>query len=82
MELSPAARCILKALYTARALPGTDRGGCFTWNTCQIITGLAEHGLVKWREIPHRDGEILAQLTERGVKSYLKGLEMGVYDSL
>jgi hypothetical protein len=78
IELTWNERMILRSLYTAKALPGTACGGCFTWNLADPVSNLGRLGLIEWREVPRHDGEMVAQLTERGVKSYLKGVRLGV----
>jgi len=78
VELTWNERMILRSLYTAKALPGTERGGSFTWNLVDAVRNLGSLGLIEWREIPRRDGEMITQLTEKGVKSYLKGVRLGV----
>jgi hypothetical protein len=72
-------RMVLKGLYQTNALPGTSHGSCFTWNLCEVLRGLADLDLIVYREVPRHDGELVAQLTERGVRSYQKGVRMGVY---
>jgi hypothetical protein len=79
-ELTAAERATLRALATRCPNEEGDRLGTLGWNACEILRSLADLGLVEYREIPRRDGALLARITERGMKSYRKGLRLGVYD--
>ncbi len=71
-------RTALARLYKAQAFPWRDRAEYFGWNWCDVLRSLADLQLVEYRDLPHQDGEMAARLTERGVRSYLKGLRRGV----
>jgi hypothetical protein len=78
MELTWNERAVLHTLYTGKALPGSNKGGKYGWNMAEVISHLGRLGLIVWREIPHQDGEMIAQLTELGVRAYEKGVRLGV----
>ena len=77
--LSDAERGVLWSLANVRPNRGGERIGSFGWNVYELLRKPEDLGLVNCKPLEHRDGEVLARLTERGMASYRKGVKAGVY---
>jgi len=78
-ELTDPERLILQGLAAIYRNHDAERIGVFGWNTIELLRSLSLRGLVEYRELPHTDGDLVVRLTDRGLRSYQKGVKLGIY---
>ena len=82
MTLTNDERRVLRTLFRASAIPGSQYGALFSRKRHGALYSLKKMGLVTYEEVPNQSGCLRAWFTDRGLASFRKGSRLGVYNSL